>query len=169
MDGAYVGQVAALRVFHIAEQCTCSGDGDRESAAAKTVEVSGLELSLQIFPGTGLIEAPVGLATQGAVPWFVCEKTRLGHQNFCRRKPRDFGLERHCICDFGHEKAPAAEIQPRQSVARLVHRNGENQRILACLQQRLVSQCAGRHNAHHLAIDRPFARCGITNLLGDGD
>ena len=95
-----MGQVAALGVFDIAEQCTCSGDGDRESAAAKTVEVSGLELSLQIFASTGLIEAPIRLATQGAVPGLVCEITRFGYQNLCRGQPRDFGLQCHFICDL---------------------------------------------------------------------
>ena len=68
MNRTNVGQIIPLGIFDIAEQCTCSGDGDRESATAKTVEVSGLELSLQILSGAGLIEAPVWLTTQGTVP-----------------------------------------------------------------------------------------------------
>ena len=63
-----MGQVAALGVFDIAEQCTCSSDRDRESAAAKTVEILGLKLSLQVLFGAGFIKAPVGLTTQGTVP-----------------------------------------------------------------------------------------------------
>ena len=74
-----MGQSAALRVFDIVEQCACSGDGDRESATAKTVEISGLEMPQQVFPGAGLIEAPVGLTTQGAGPSLVCEMARFGY------------------------------------------------------------------------------------------
>ena len=95
-----MGQVAALGVFDVAEQCACSGDGDRESAAAKAVEVPGLELSLQVFFGAGLIEAPLGLTTQGTVPWFICQVTRLGYQNFCGGQPRDLGFERDVVCDL---------------------------------------------------------------------
>ena len=92
-----MGQVATLGVFDVGEQCACSGDSGRESTAAKAVEVPGLELSLQIFSGTGLIEAPVRLATQGTMKWLVCEMARLGDQNLRRGQPRDFGLERHVV------------------------------------------------------------------------
>ena len=66
-----MGQFAALRILHIAQQCPCRCDRQTHVSATESLEVVCLELPLQILSRIGFIEMPIGQAAHCAGPGSV--------------------------------------------------------------------------------------------------
>ena len=168
-------QRAPLCVFGVGQQRRCCSMGQCQLLCLPGCQTGGLELLQQFALAQAGIELPVRSQGDRQAP------RRLQTAQSCFESRRGTGTEqqftgadaRHPVGQFiagtfGQAHLALRDAQPRQSalVARsLVH--GQQERLRLVAQQFEISQGARRDHAHHLALDRPFAR-DLTYLLADG-
>ena len=65
-------------------------------------------------------------------------------------------------------KAAAADIEKRQAKLVIALVDGQQKIVLTFIEQRFVTDGAGRQNTHYLAFHRPLAGGRVTNLFSNG-
>ena len=166
-ERAQVRNRCALRGFHVIEQGVSSTNGDRHLLSAEAAQIVGAELRAQIAPRCVEIKMPRRNAAQRNFPALIqCLLKILRYKNFRRAQAFKLRIE-IAPCRFKHRKAPRRQRQPRNA-QRIAHTVQCQQNIVALVvEQRCIGQCAGCNHAHHLALDRPFRRGRITDLLAN--
>ena len=92
-----------------------------------------------------------------------------GDQNLCWGQAREYRLEGDVIRHLSHQKAPAAEVKPREPISRFGYCNREDQCVLFGIEQGFVGEGAGRNDTHNLTIHRTFACSGVAGLFCNRD
>ncbi len=103
----------------------------------------------------------------------IAEARTFAGQNFTRRKPGQFGSEARQRT-FHYLKRAGRDIDPGQCAVLAYGREGGQEIVAPCLQQRFLGQGTGRDQPHHVAgndrLGPPFPGLGrIFHLFGDGD
>ncbi len=162
------GSCRALRVAYVLQQRAGGADAERQLVGAKAPEVESAELVGQQPRGARELEMPGRTRAHGSAGAHKLpaggafrEQQLRGFEalELCFERPVAFGLQ--------YAETPRREIEPGEAEARaLAHHRGD-QGIGARIQKRSVGHGAGRDDAHHLPLERPFGGCRIAELLAD--
>ena len=161
-------QGAALGVFDVLQETTGGGDGHRLVGTPEAFQIAHTKLRTQGATGAVWIEMPGRLPAQaGMAPPGLRRVAIFSDQQFRRLKPLQFVAQRRLSAQL-HDGEPApAQHQTGETVSSLALVQRRQQAVAALVQQRLIGQGAGRDNAHHLPLHRPFTGGGITQLLAN--
>ncbi len=163
-------QHAALGFLDITQQAAGGGDCQRPVIAAEAGQIVGLELFTQESIGTVGIKVP-GRArfdgrNSGPVP--IGSQTFIDQQ-FSGLQAYQFRLDSFFSLQLKHHKPAAGQIQISQTILIFLGMQRGDQVVPPLLEQCLVGQRAGCHNAHYLAFHRTLAGGRIADLFADGD
>ena len=184
-QAAQVGEGGALGVADILEQAAGRPHCQAQGRTAEAAEVAGAELFAQgplptvrvEVPGRTAGQAPVQapLQTQG-----LRQAAVLGQQDLGGPQAHQFAPQRLQGLDLQDREAPTRQLQGGQTVAgpscvRIaaliamdVLGNGDQQVLLALVEQGLVGQGPRCDDAAHLPLDRSLGLGRVTDLLADG-
>ena len=172
-ERAHVRQRLPLRVLGVAQQGGGRRVRDRQVLRIEAGQAGHAQLLAQLALAERRVELPRrALGERGARAAERCaQSSRHGvtvHQQLGGRQPRQ-PARQFALATFGQAEAPACNAQPGQAVVRAALHHGQQQGLSAFGQQLAVGYGAGRHHAHHLALDRPLARTDLAHLFGNGD
>ena len=170
-EPAHVRECTALRVFGIAQQRGGSGMRHRQILRIEAGQAGDAQLLAQLAHAERRVELPgrpLGeRRARGHERGRQRGRRRIAtHQHLGRRQPGQPARE-FTLAAFGQTQPPAGHTEPREAEARPLLRHREQQGVGALGQQLAVGHGAGRHHAHHLALDRPFGRGHVAHLLGN--
>ena len=160
-----------LRLAHVIEERARRSDGERRAGAAEPGEVARPELLGERTRGGFGVEMPRGPrpprprrgGALGQGPGAV------GHQKLRGTQPFQLGLQ--CIGRYHlHDReAAGGQVEPRQAEAAARAADAREHVVAPFLEQCLVGDGAGGHDAHHLALHGPLVLAGIAALFAYGD
>ncbi len=163
---AQVRQRSLLRIAHILQKAAGRGDRQWSIGAAEPRQVARLELIAQRARRCLQVEVPGRTLADERhdSAWLL---RLLGNEQLSRPQALDLAGERFAPLGFEHAEAAARQLQPREAETLALAIQGGEQRIAALFEERLVRHGARRHDAHDLALDRPFGLRRIADLLAD--
>jgi hypothetical protein len=164
---AQVRQRGLLSIAHILQETACGCDRENTIGAAEAGQIARLELLTQ-RPGRGL-QVEVPRRTLADESRHARRQRMLGNEQLGGAQALDLARQRFAALRFEHVEAAARQLQPGEAEALAVAEQRSEQRVAALFEECLVGDRARRHDAHHLALDRPFGLGRIADLLADRD
>ncbi|MNM60416.1 hypothetical protein D3C81_716950 [compost metagenome] len=167
-QAAQVGQGGALGFLGVGQQAAGRADGQGQLVATEAFEVLGRELLAQALACRVAIEIP-RCPTPRAGTLFCRQALRpvIGDQQFHGVEAVEFGQQVLPALDLLHAEVATGDVQHGKAEQALIAQQRGNQVVAAFIEQRLVTDRAGRDDSHHLTFHRALAGCRVTDLFAD--
>ena len=169
-DRTNMRQSRALGIFRILQQTTGSTKSARRVLDAKTDQIAGAKLQIQLLARGVDFKLPQRATAQAATAF---NQRHLGEifciQQFRRISALQLCRHRFAVGRFAQAKTPGADIQRRVAETFAVLPDSRQQVVLTLLQQGFIADGAWRNDTHNFALNRTFAGRRIANLFADGN
>ncbi len=163
-QGGEVRQGAFLRIASVLQQCPGRADRERQVLAAEAGEVLRAELRRQ---------RTVRAVAQEMPGWTLDDARRdrgldaFGQEQFRGPQALELCRERFAPLALEHAESARSEVQPGEAEALALHGERGEQAFAPRVEQGIVRDRAGRHDAHDLARDGSFRLADHARLLAD--
>ncbi len=162
-----MGNRIALRCARVFDQRARGAGCGGHAGEPERRQIVGIELAAQRARRGFDLELPLRQAPHSVSRiGRQVEAGRLRDQYLGGSQPLEFGGE-SVRFDLGCPEASRREREPRDADAILLRPQREQQVVALVVEQRRIGQRAGRDYAQYLALDRPFGRGGIADLLAN--